>query len=54
MTDEAAIVPTCLDHGDAPMKHNFLMMRWECLGWDGEGCPNFVTDEDIEAIWPTE
>lgn len=43
-----APVPTCPDHGDAPMRHQFAACRWVCRGWDGEGCPRVITDEDVE------
>lgn len=36
----------CQVHG--PMKYRYMLMRWECVGFDGEDCdaPN-VSDEQL-------
>ncbi len=37
--------PRCPAH-DGPMHDNPAMYRFECKGWDGEGCDHVVTHED--------
>lgn len=43
-----APVPRCPAHGDGPMTYDPIMSWWVCHGWDGEGCPHRVTDEERE------
>lgn len=42
-----APIPTCPVHG-GDLRLNFAMDRWECAGWDGEGCPIAVASDDLE------
>jgi hypothetical protein len=37
--------PTCPTHGQ--MRENFQADRWECAGYDGEGCEYQVSNEDV-------
>jgi hypothetical protein len=30
------------------MRHDFAACRWVCRGYDGEGCPVVITDEDLD------
>jgi hypothetical protein len=39
--------PACPVH-KGPMRYDPVMSRWECRGWDGEGCGHTVRDEDLE------
>lgn len=38
-------VPRCPVHG--VMRYVFAMCQWVCKGYDGEGCPVIVTDEEM-------
>ncbi len=38
--------PPCPAHG-GHMRLSLAMDRWECKGWDGEGCPEHVDIEDV-------
>jgi len=38
----------CTFHG--PMKRRDAMCRFECVGFDGEGCTAQLTDEDMHTI----
>ena len=40
-----APAPTCPVHG--PMRHDFARCAWRCAGFDGEGCDQVVTDEEV-------
>lgn len=39
--------PNCPVH-KGPMKFDFAMDRYECAGWDGEGCDEHIDAEKIE------
>ncbi len=41
----AAPLPRCPVHGQ--MTYVPAMCRYECRGWDGEGCGTVVTDEEM-------
>lgn len=44
-------IPRCPTHGR--MRLNMPMDRWECVGWDGEGCSHSVTVEaQLEQACP--
>lgn len=42
-------VPECAVHGQ--MHLNMAKDRWECPGFDGEGCGRVVTMEELERSW---
>jgi len=42
-----AATPICPEHKGL-MRHSLSMSRWECRGFDGEGCEHIVTDEEME------
>jgi hypothetical protein len=39
---------TCMYHG--PMHYRNPMMWYDCIGFDGEGCPAKLTDEEVDLI----
>lgn len=39
--------PRCTVHG--PMRHRERFRVWVCGGFDGEGCPARLTDEQMAA-----
>lgn len=41
--------PACPVHG--AMRYDPVMSRWGCAGFDGEGCDQRVTDEELAASW---
>jgi hypothetical protein len=39
------MIVTCGKHGQ--MQRDDARMWWTCAGFDGEGCPSRITDEEI-------
>jgi len=49
MTDiRELVIAECFYHG--PMKYRDHLLWFECVGFDGEGCPARLGDEQIYAI----
>jgi hypothetical protein len=47
MDDPGASV-ACRMHG--PMIYRAHLYRWACLGFDGEGCANYLNAEEVRRL----